>query len=213
LHGNCFGLDRKIALGRTRTTVLAQQVQIIIHHLISTHVLRDSRCVLPSPARFNLACVSAHQPRASFMLTYAVVGVVVATLCTATLCTASQGTEYLVEKGKCRAQLLAMCKADSQAQNRAMMFPFQGKDPSDLAAFEQDLASFLLARGPHAFLGHSWAGCRTEYSFPDALNADYGEPTELCHETSHGVFERDWTKAKVRVRTALSCPSVAPSVR
>jgi len=112
-------------------------------------------------------------------------------------CLGTTGTKYLVEKGKCRAQLSAMCKADSQAQNRAMMFPFAGKDPSKLAAFEQDLASFLLARGPHAFLGHSWLGCSKEYSFPDALNADYGEPTELCHETSHGVFERDWTKAKV----------------
>ena len=29
------------------------------------------------------------------------------------------------------------------------------------------------------------------------MNADYGEPTELCHETSKGVFERDWTKATV----------------
>ena len=29
------------------------------------------------------------------------------------------------------------------------------------------------------------------------MNADYGEPTELCHETSPGVFARDWTNAHV----------------
>ena len=46
--------------------------------------------MLPPPARFNLACASAHPPRASFMLTYAVIGVVVATLCIATLCNAVQ---------------------------------------------------------------------------------------------------------------------------
>ena len=112
-------------------------------------------------------------------------------------CLGTTGTNYLVTPENCKQQLTAFCKADSQAQNRAMMFPFAGKDPETLPAFEEDLANFLLSRGPHAFLGHSWLGCSKTYAFPDALNADYGEPTELCHETSPGVFARDWTKAVV----------------
>ena len=73
-----------------------------------------------------------------------------------------------------------------------------------------DLAAFLLTRGPHAYLGHSWRGCSREYLFPPALNADYGEPTELCKETSagSGVFERDWSKATVR----LDCGSYAAKI-
>ena len=30
----------------------------------------------------------------------------------------------------------------------------------------QDLASFLLVRGPYAWLGHGWVGCDREYHFP-----------------------------------------------
>jgi hypothetical protein len=92
-----------------------------------------------------------------------------------------------------------MCAAGSQAQQRAMIFPFAGKSTTVLPEFEQDLSNFLLTRGPHAFLGHSWKGCSNEYLFPEPLNADYGEPTELCKESTTGVFTRDWTKASVKM--------------
>jgi hypothetical protein len=82
-----------------------------------------------------------------------------------------------------------------------MMFPFAGKDTSQLPEFKQDLANFLLSRGPHAFLGHSWKGCSKQYAFPGALNGDYGEPTELCKETAPNseIFTRDWSKASVKM--------------
>ena len=59
----------------------------------------------------------------------------------------------------------------------------------------------MWCAGPHAFLGHSWKGCSKKYAFPPALNADYGEPTGLCKETSpdSGVFTRDWTKASIQM--------------
>merc|ERR1711871_1308114 len=97
-----------------------------------------------------------------------------------------------------------MCQKDSQAQRRAMMFPFAGKDTSQLPEFKQDLANFLLSRGPHAFLGHAWKGCSKQYAFPDALNLDYGEPTELCRETAPDsqIFTREWTKASVKMNCA-----------
>ena len=56
---------------------------------------------------------------------------------------------------------------------RVQMFPFQGASTTELPEFKQDLASFLLTRGPHAFIGHSWKGCSKDYPVPAALNADY----------------------------------------
>ena len=109
-----------------------------------------------------------------------------------------------------------MCTADSDAQKRAMMFPLQtggkNKDPSNLPYLKQDLAAFLLTRGPHAFLGHSWLGCSKNYAFPPPLNVDYGEPTAggLCKESApnSGIFEREWTKATVK----MDCGSYTGSV-
>jgi hypothetical protein len=57
-------------------------------------------------------------------------------------------------------------------------------DPANLTQVENDLANFLLVRGPHAWLGHGWLGCSHKYEYPAVLNADYGEPTELCHEVN-----------------------------
>ena len=49
--------------------------------------------------------------------------------CTRPNCLGITGTNYLVTKERCRQQLTTMCKAGSQAQTRAMMFPFAGKYP------------------------------------------------------------------------------------
>lgn len=105
-----------------------------------------------------------------------------------------------------------------------------------LPAFAQDLATFLLIRGDHAWLGYSeadyaarahaarpqppnlnpqqpptlaaWNGCsfgshpaggrnNQSWSFPPALDGDYGEPEGFCSETApgSGVFQRRWTRA------------------
>jgi len=78
-----------------------------------------------------------------------------------------------------------------------------------LPAFDQDLATFLLARGPYAWLGYGWLGCGNAaggcssgmYQRPTELDLDYGEPTEQCRETGvgTGVFQREWTKASVEM--------------
>ena len=78
--------------------------------------------------------------------------------------------------------------------------------------FAQHLASFLLLRGPYAWLGWAWLGCSGsrgvgggDVPIPptpkEMFATDYGTPTGLCHETADhsGVFTRDWTKATVRV--------------
>jgi len=109
----------------------------------------------------------------------------------------------LVHQTSCAADLRKLCTANSQAQNRFMMYAFTpGKcnmDPSTLSMFEQDLANFLLVRGKYAVLGHGWLGCSRKYTFPSALNVDYGEPMDLCKEVSTGVFQREWSKATVEM--------------
>jgi hypothetical protein len=58
-----------------------------------------------------------------------------------------------------------------------------------LPAFQQDLASFLLARGPYAWLGSGWEGCHDREYYdggmpynitmrPEGLDVDYGTPID-----------------------------------
>jgi len=118
----------------------------------------------------------------------------------------------LVSQGTCASDLRSLCMASSRAQSRFMMYAFSpgrcSGDPSVLTQFDQDLANFLLVRGKYAALGHGWLGCSRKYSFPDSLNKDYGEPLELCHEVSNGVFERKWSKAVVQ----MNCNTWTPSI-
>jgi hypothetical protein len=63
----------------------------------------------------------------------------------------------LVTKGaSCANQLRALCSATSPAQTRAMAYAFSpgrcGTDPGNLVYPEQDIANFLLVRGPYAWL-------------------------------------------------------------
>ena len=108
----------------------------------------------------------------------------------------------LVKQPTCADDLRALCNATSAAQTRAMMYAFSPGGchavSVTLPEFKQDLANFLLVRGPYAWLGHGWLGCSQEYRFPKALDEDYGVPSGLCGETSTpGVFARDFSRATV----------------
>jgi hypothetical protein len=103
------------------------------------------------------------------------------------------------------------CRPDSVLQNKSLLYGFtdQSVNKSKLPYFKQDLASFLLIRGPYAWLGYSWIGCNgdpkvrngpIDYQFPAELGQDYGEPIDAtCSETGKGseVFTRKWSKATV----------------
>jgi hypothetical protein len=45
---------------------------------------------------------------------------------------------------------------------------------------------------------------------PEQINWDYGEPVGLCKETApnSGVFEREWTKAKI----SMDCNTWTPTI-
>ena len=75
---------------------------------------------------------------------------------------------------------------------------------------QQDLATFLLVRGDHSYLGYAWAGCgnASTYVRPEGLDENYGVALGVCKETSPGVFSRNYTRAKV----ALDCNTFTPSI-
>jgi len=122
----------------------------------------------------------------------------------------------LVSQGNCASSLRNLCKNGSTPQTRTMMYSFSpghcGNKGTvvELPELKEDLANFLLVRGPYAYLGHGWLGCSKEYIFPPELNLDYGEPTGLCTETAKnsGIFTREWTKAKVQ----MDCNSYTPTI-
>ena len=67
-------------------------------------------------------------------------------------------TRPLVEKGSCAANLRSLCSASSPAQSRYLKYAFSpggcSGDPGNLTSPLQDIANFLLVRGPYALLGH-----------------------------------------------------------
>jgi len=109
---------------------------------------------------------------------------------------------YTPGNSSCAAQLRSLCEAgeSSPIYNVALLHQYTKNpngSPVPLPAFNEDLATFLLVRGPYAWLGYSWVGCDIDYDFPDALKVDYGTPLGTCSETgpNSGVFTRAFTKA------------------
>ena len=112
--------------------------------------------------------------------------------------------------------------------NSTMLMQFSKNadgNPFPLPSFMQDLTSFLLARGPYAWLGYSWLGCSSgneppgagappahgPYAFPSELKGDYGEPLEVgCKEVSQGVFQREWSKATVSMNCNTFQGTITP---
>eukprot|EP00658_Telonema_sp_P-2_P085890 TRINITY_DN9895_c0_g1_i5.p1 TRINITY_DN9895_c0_g1~~TRINITY_DN9895_c0_g1_i5.p1 ORF type:complete len:460 (-),score=90.67 TRINITY_DN9895_c0_g1_i5:266-1645(-) len=109
------------------------------------------------------------------------------------------GLGPLVDSQNCATQLRSLCNASSPAQTRAMAFGLSGSPEERNPDLLQDLANFLLIRGPYSWLGWGWNGCSREYYFPPEFNQDYGQPTELCRETEIGsqVFTREFDKSSV----------------
>ena len=105
----------------------------------------------------------------------------------------------IVSQKGCAAALRSLCNETAPPQTRAMMYALNtGHDPSVLPEMKQDLANFLLVRGPFAWLcvsfpkhrvfcfflwltscvdwlrsGHGWKGCSKNYPFPPEFDLDY----------------------------------------
>ena len=92
----------------------------------------------------------------------------------------------------------------------ALMFQYINLNDTQ-TEFEIDLASFLLVRGPYAWLGYGWNGCHSiwEYGWNDMLDKDFGEPKGAMTEVSTGVFQREWSKVTV----SMDCNAYQPSFK
>jgi len=76
---------------------------------------------------------------------------------------------------------------------RALMMGFS-KSP---ALALEDVATFLLVRGPYAYLGWGWLHCLQPPPLPALVHGDYGVPAGNLTEGPPGVFTRAWSKADV----------------
>ncbi len=116
----------------------------------------------------------------------------------------------------CASFMKTNCGADSPSQNGTLFFGYSRvshHQPWPLPHATEDLAAFLLVRGPSAYFGYGWAGCvdaDKPFTRPAALDMDYGTPVGFCSETApgSGVYEREWTKAKIK----LDCNSFKGSI-
>ena len=102
------------------------------------------------------------------------------------------------DAGGCARFMRARCGA--QQQLRATLQSF------DAAAANQSIASFLITRGPVAFLGSGWESGNDAWH--DAFLYQVGEPLGLCAEQPPGVFSRPWTYGLAM----LNCTSFTASV-
>ena len=112
---------------------------------------------------------------------------------------------------ECKAFFREACSPHSTAYDSALMVRFTyGSKPGYGAPYwQEDLATFLLIRGPFGWIGHDFSTCALDaervggpdqlYERPSALDADYGEPRGLCAEDGRdsGMFRRGWSNADV----------------
>jgi hypothetical protein len=108
-------------------------------------------------------------------------------------------TSPLVHKSQCASDLRKLCTADSPAQSRLMQYSFspggcQG-DPGALTDPEQDIANFLLVRGPYGKLKNA-ADPQTTQPHLFLTHDSPSETLQLCLATAGSA-----------ARVIIRCPS------
>ena len=102
----------------------------------------------------------------------------------------------------CTAWMRQMCAVP--ANESTLVFP----QPSyPMAAANMSVASFLVARGPHSYLGAQYTVIEGG-NWSDPLfrlhRLDTGTPAGACTEAPKGVFSRVWSKGKATVDCATA---------
>ncbi len=111
----------------------------------------------------------------------------------------------------CQSFLEAQCSVNASAQQGTLFYGYSRSvhtSPWPLPTPDQDLAMFLLARGPYAFFGYGWSGCISAsrpFTRPPSIAREYGAPLNNCSQTApgSGVWTRNFTRADV----AIDCKS------
>ena len=105
----------------------------------------------------------------------------------------------------CQSFLEAQCAPGAGAQEGTLFYGYSRSvhtQPWPLPTPDQDLAMFLLARGPYAFFGYGWSGCASAtrpFTRPPSIDREYGAPLNNCSQTApgSGVWARDYSAALV----------------
>jgi len=125
------------------------------------------------------------------------------------------GLLYTPAKSQCAATFRPICEAGTKSTyyTAALMVPLSAANVHGVETPTQlnyDLATFLLTRGPYAWLGYDWHGCGLIYDFPDEFKLNYGTPLGTCEETAtgSGVFIRKFSNATV----TMDCNTYEPSI-
>ena len=119
----------------------------------------------------------------------------------------------------CQKQMEEWCDTHPW-EELPFMFGLNMGSNHTLPSLKADLATFLLARGPYAYIGAGiwgmswpagvqWDKQRPTVKRPTELDVDYGSPLGLCKQTSAGVFERDFTNSHVK----LDCASYSGEIQ
>jgi hypothetical protein len=126
------------------------------------------------------------------------------------------------EKKECEEYMNEVCTPAAPMEKNALFYGFSGmtgcspgpneeedsvevilNPPSNDPIIDkiQHLASFLMIRGPYAWIGWAWLGCGNFPYRPKELDVDYGTPLETCHpvDGEDGVFVREYTKSSIRI--------------
>jgi hypothetical protein len=122
----------------------------------------------------------------------------------------------MVKASTCAAQLRDACKADSMWQTLPKLVGVT-QSGLNITQLTEDMAFFLLARGPYAWLGWGTWGMTWPFNpepahgelpplphgvpTPSEFKEDYGVPHGICSESAAhpGVFTREWSKASVQL--------------
>ena len=75
---------------------------------------------------------------------------------------------------------------------------------------DRDLVTFLLIRGPYAWLGDPWQGCSSAgpSPLPPEVLLDYGVPLGNITQVGEDTFTREWSNATV----TFNCSAYKASV-
>eukprot|EP01059_Diplonema_ambulator_P022936 TRINITY_DN382_c0_g2_i2.p1 TRINITY_DN382_c0_g2~~TRINITY_DN382_c0_g2_i2.p1 ORF type:complete len:427 (+),score=177.41 TRINITY_DN382_c0_g2_i2:99-1379(+) len=126
----------------------------------------------------------------------------------------ANASPVMLQAKTCAAQMREYISTN-RWQNLPLIFGLNmGTQPNLLPQLQQDIAAFLLMRGPYAYVGAgvwgmSWpAGVefdkqQPQQKRPKEMDTDYGIPLNLATEISSGVFSRQFTNSVV----TLDCNS------
>ena len=137
----------------------------------------------------------------------------------------ADASPVLLQPGTCATLLRSACQIDAPWQQLPFLFGFTVTNRTVLSQLDQDLAFFLLARGPYAYAGWGVWGMTWPFNpepahgalpplphgvpLPEQFLVDYGEPLDICRETVLGVFVREWSRAHIE----LDCNSFKASIQ